>query len=809
MTFFTRDLPQALARLRRSPGFALGATGVFALGLGAITLVFAVVYGVLFRALPYPNPDELVFLYESNPQRGIPSFSASPPNFVDWKRESKTLVQLAAFQTGSMTWTGGGPEAERISSAMATSDLLPMLGATPLAGRLFDARDFASAEPPTVGLISESFWRRRFGADPAAVGRTLTVNGRPVTIVGVLPETIRIPSPKMELVLPWVFSENEMANRGAKWLEVLGRRRPDADLAAVRAELREISKRLEAAHPDKNTGWTTLAEPAADDLVASSKRALYVLLGAVGVLFAIVCANVSSLAVVRAQARSDVAALRRALGATNGALVREKLAEMLAVALVGGVVGLVAARAGLRLFLAAGGADLPRQADIRFDLPVLLFGLAAIAAAAVLAALGPALLTLSSARTTSLAGAVAGGGSTRSAPRRARLRAAFVVGEVALTLVLLLGAGLLFRTLANLASVDPGFREREALSFRLRLAGPKYESPEARAALWRDLSSGLEELPGTRAAGGVTVLPLSGNDWTLSFLVVGRPDPEPGHETSAEYRVATPGYFEAIGMELVAGRLLGDDDVAGRPLVALVSETFVRRHFPGEDPLGKQLVIGDRTPEPRTIVGVVADVRQFTLAQESVPELYVPAAQKPPSGMSFVVRAGKGSSALAPAVRSLVARLDRDLPVYEVMSVGEYVDGALARPLLWTRLLALFSVLALILAAVGLYGVVAFSVAGRRRELGIRSALGAERRDLLGLVLGEAMRLGLVGVVVGVALALPAAKAIASQLYGVSPGDPLALGATCALLLLVCLAASLGPARRALGVDPAETLRAE
>jgi putative ABC transport system permease protein len=811
MRFFTHDLPQALWRLRRAPGFTFAAAGVFALGLGATTMVFAVVYGVLFRPLPYPEPHELVAVYESNPPKGFDTFSASPPNFVDWRAQAKTLDGLAAYSTGSVTWTGGelsgGQTAERVSGVWATEDLLPMLGAVPVAGRVFGSADFAS-ETPTTALLTESFWRRRFGADPGAVGRTLTINGKPLTVVGVLPETIRYPSTKAELFVPWKFSADEMENRGAKWLGVVGRRRDGVDLEAVRADLKSLAARLEAAYPDKNAGWTVVVDSLADDLVGSSRRGLFVILGAVGILFAIVCANASSLLVVRAQLGADSAAVRRALGATSAVLVREKLAETLALALVGGGAGFLLARAGLSLFLAAGGAELPRQADIRLDATVALFAIVATLAAVAIAAVAPALLVVGSANAANLHGAAS---STRSAPRRARVRATLVAGEVALTLVLLLGAGLLFRSLANLAAVDTGFTERNALTFRLRLAGDKYEQPEARGALYRELSSSLAALPGVSAAGGVNVLPLSGNDWSLSFRVVGRPEPSPGEESSAEYRVATPGYFDAIGMSILRGRGLTEQDAAGTELVALVSQTFVRRHFPNEEPLGKELVIGDRTPTPRRIVGVVADVRQFDLARDAVPELYIPAAQKPPGGMSFVLRAGAGTSSptLAPAVRELVARLDRDLPVYELMTVGDYVSNALARPLLWTRLLGLFSALALLLAAVGLYGVIAFSVAARRRELGIRAALGAERRRLLALVLGEGMRLGGLGVAAGVILAVPAAKAIASQLYGVAPTDPLALGATCALLLVVCLAASLGPARRATAVDPAETLRSE
>jgi len=790
--------------LRRSPGFAGATIGTMALGIGAATAIFSVVYAIALRPLPYPDAARLMALFENNPAKGIPRFSVSPANFVDWRKSCSSFSGMAAIDTGHVVLTGFG-EPQRLAAAGVTEDFFRVAGVPPLLGRALGSGDFIGTGAPVV-VVSERFWRTQLGGDQSAIGRAVVVDGKPLTVVGVAPSVLRLPDADIDLWQPIVFDADSLASRGAHWLDVVGRLVPGAAETAAASELDGVARQLEASYPNSNRGWHARLESLQTSMVGDARRGLLVLLGAVALLLAVACVNVANLFLVRGESHRRELAVRLAIGASRRDLVAGRLAEAALVVAAGGALGLLLARLALAAFLRFGGADLPRLEEVGIDGSALLFTLAITILTAVVFGLLPALEAARLAGHNALHATLGGGRATTG---RAGFRRLLVAAEVALTLVLLVGAGLLLRTLGKVMAVNPGFETRQALTFRVGLAGERYERQAAIGAFFTTLDERLARLPGIEHAGGVSALPLSGVIWNLSFRIVGHPEPGPDETSSAEYRVVTPDYFRAVGIPLREGRFFSASDRPEGQLVAIVSETFVRRYFAHESPLGKQLTMGDRTPQPRTIVGVVADTHELELTRAAVPEVYVSSIQKPVQSMSFVLRAKGDPLAVAPAVRATVAGLDRDLPIVEMRLLDAHVKRAMARHGLSAGLLGVFAALALLLAVVGLYGVVSYAVAARQREIAVRRAVGAENRHVLRLVLGESLRLTLLGIAVGSGLALGATRLLAGLLFEVDARDPLSFAGTAAVLILAALAAAALPARRALAASPSSVLRAE
>lgn len=799
MTFLS-DLRLAFRTLAKSPAFSAAAIVTLALGIGANTAVFTVLHAVLVRPLPYPDAGRLVRIWESNPEKGMPRFSASPRNLVDWRERARSFSGLAAYVDDRVTLAGEAG-AERIQGEAATPELFPLLGVTPLLGRPFREEEGKPGEDAVV-ILSEPLWRTRFGADPGILGRTLTLSGKARTVVGVMPASFRFPSAATALWMPLAFDERDLGNRGAKWLGVVGRLRPRVSLDDASRELSAIASEIAVREPDKGKGWGVVLAPYLEAVVGKVRKPVQVLFAAAALVLLVACVNVSSLLLARAASRHREAAVRTALGAGRARLLSQMVAEATVISLVGAALGIALALLATPALVRLAGDALPRRSEVTVGLVPLAFAAVAGALAALLGSIAPAR------------------GWMRLAPWRAltdrngavplsRSRRGLVVAELALTLALLTGAGLLLRSLGSVLDVDPGFRPDHALTASVSLPGERYGKDEARInAFYADLTTRLSALPGVQAAGAITVLPLSGGNWSLEVKLPDRHVPA-GEAPSLEYRQVTAGFFAALQVPLRKGRLFDERDAQGQPLVAVVSEAAARRLWPGEDPIGKELVIGDRTPAPRRVVGVVGDLHDAGLDRAVEPEVYVPSLQKPARSMSLVVRTTGDPLALAPALREVVRGLDRDVPVESIDPMESVLAASVSSRRFVVTLLALFAALALALAAVGVYGLVAHAAEERRREIGIRMALGARSRDVLEMVLRQGAMPLAAGIGAGLLLSLASARLVSGLLFGVTVADPATYAAVIAVLTAITLVASWLPARRAAASDPAAVLRSE
>jgi predicted permease len=672
-------------------------------------------------------------------------------------------------------------------------------------GRAFDPEDEKPGHELSA-VLSFELWQRRFGGDRAIVGKTIALEGGRRTVVGVMPRGFHFPISKSgELWMPLVLDADTLENRGAHWLSVIARLKSGVTLAEARADLNVIAARLEAAYPVKNKGWGIVLTPLSEAVVGRAKKPLLLLLGAVGFVLLIACVNVSNLLVARGIGRRREIAVRTALGAGRARLIRQLLTESLVLALLGGAAGALLAVWGAEALVALSAGSLPRSAEAGVDGRVLLFALVASLATAVVSGLWPALRATTSADVETLREGHGSAGLPRGA---AAGRRALLVVELALTMVLLAGAVLLLRSMAAVLRVNPGFRAEGALTARLELPEARYPERAQQAAFYRELESRIGALPGVAAVGTSNFAPLSGSRWTLSTKFLDHAVPA-GDEPSLEYRVAGGEFFRAAGIPLKRGRFFAAEDRADAPFVAIITEAAARRHFLSEDPLGRQIIIGDRIKVPRRIVGIVGDVLEGGLTEPAAPELYVPAEQVPWSGMAVIVRAEGDPMRLVPAVRGAIASLDRSLPVEDVGRLSELVSRSLGERRFALTLLSAFSVLALLLAAVGIYGVVSYTAAQRMREVGIRIALGARRADVLRLFVREALALAGTGVLLGLALAAGATRLLSGMLFGVAQTDPISYAAVSTLLFAAVLAASLLPAHRATAISPVEALRNE
>jgi putative ABC transport system permease protein len=799
------DLRFGLRTLRRAPAFAAAAVLTIAIGIGATTAIFSAIHGVILRPLPYPDADRLVTVWENWERRGGPAREwTGRSTFADWREHSRAFAGMAAVSGWSPELTGVD-RPDVLAGAVVSPGYFAVLGVQPVLGRGFTAEE----EQPgrnAVAVLSHELWLRRFGGDPAVLGRSITLNARPTIVVGVLPPGFRGPIVSgAEIWAPLVIDRTRQ-DYGNYFLRVIARLAPDATLAAARDDVSRVAAGIAEAQPldYRDVGMTI--EPLHTTVTGSVRQPLWVLFGAVVLILAIACVNVANLQLVRASARQDELAVRAALGAGRGRLVTQLLTESVLLALVGGGVGVVMGIWGSEALLRLAPSGLPRVDEIGMRPAVLLFSLAATVVTGLLFGLAPA---FGLSRRQGLV--VREGGRGSSGSRGWRLRDGLVVAEVGLGMAVLLAAGLLLRSLDELRRVDPGFRVHDVASARVILPTARY--PEASDIV--RLVTGLEErvrgLPGVRSVGAIDVLPLSGLVHDVSFGIESSM-PQPGNEPAADERRVTPGFFDAMGVPLLRGRGFTDADRADAPPVTIVSESFARRYFPDGDPLGQRLRIGgvrDDASPWWTIVGVAGSVRSRALDRQPEPEIYLPFAQRASRGMSLVVRTAGEPAAVMPLLRDVVGSLDPDLPVSQVATARELARASLASQRFLGSLLGAFAGLALLLAGVGLNGVIAFTVRQRVREIGIRLALGARPGDVLGAVLGRGLRLTAVGLAIGAGGALAAGRTLRGLLYDVSPTDPGTFAAVGVVLTATALFACYWPARRAARLDPVEALRHE
>lgn len=807
MQTLLNDLRHATRRLLRSPGFTALAVLTVGLGVGATTVMFSAVHGVLLKPLSYPEPDRLVMIRGARrAQPGRPSV-ISYPDYRDWQHESRSLETIAALRAADVTLAApGGPE--RIEGARVTASFFEALRVVPALGHLFPAEvDQPGGEP--VAVLGHGLWRR-LGADPTLVGRSITLSGQPHTVIGILPASFRPPHEveRAEVFAPLGLDGEALEERGNRSLVAIGRLRSGVSVAQAQAELAAVALRLEKAHPD-NTGVGVMVESLHADTVGELRRPLLVLLGAVAFVLLIACTNMANLVLPRALARRKEVAIRAALGASRSRLVRQLLTESILLAVVGGVAGLGLAHWGLGALVSLAPTSTPRLLDIALDGRVLGFSLALSLATGVAFGLAPAL----SASRTDVQAALHESGRSPSLARHRGSRL-LVVAEIALSLVLMVGAGLLLESFRRLLSVDPGFDPHNVMTLAVSLPGTRYPRPDQRARFYAELLERVRVLPEVISAAAVTELPLGGDaSIATRFTVEGRPAPAPGQKPRAEYHAVTAGYFETMRIPLKKGRTFDAGDRREAPAVAVVNEALAAQLFPDQDPLGQRLRIGVGTDgsDPRTfeVVGVVGDLRHFGRQIFAPAEIYVPHPQQSWSWMSLVVRTSGDSVSLAGALRRTVAALDSEQAVYNVRPLPELLSDSLAARSFIMALLGGFALLGLALATVGVYGVLAESVERRRGEIGLRLAVGAAPADVLRMVLGQAARLAAAGVTLGLLAAFALTRVMQGLLFGVSARDPATFTAVAGVLATAALLASYLPARRAARLDPATVLREE
>jgi len=813
MNTLLQDLRYGARMLLKNPGFTLIATLTLALGIGANTTIFSVVNAVLLRPLPFREPAALMTVQVLDARNNNPS-GASYPNFADWRAESRSFERLAVFRTSNFTLTGGD-EPARLNGAVVSADMFALLGVTPSLGRDFRAEeDRAGAR---VVILSHGLWRRRFNADPQALGRNVTLNNQSFAVVGVMPAGFQFPI-GAEPVDLWTTIALDMttadggdamaAQRGLGYLRVIGRLKPQVTIARAQAEMDTIARRLERQYPDDNAHQGIRLISAHEHLVGDVWRPLLTIFGAVGCVLLIACVNVANLLLARATARYREMAIRAALGANRGRVIRQLLTESFLLALAGGVCGVLLALWGTDLLVSLSPENIPRLQEVGVDGRALGFTLLVSLLTGVVFGMAPAL----QASKTELTDALKEGGRGGDGARRNRLRAALVIAEVAIALVLMIGAGLLTGSFWRLTQVNPGFDPRQTLTFRLSLPDSKYSDSRA-VAFFERLQARLQNLPGARSASVTFGLPFGSSRIGTDLEIEGRPVAS-GDRPHIDCQIVLPDYFRTLGIRLIKGRdFTARDDLNARP-VAIINETVARRFFPNEDPIGKRLrpgiTSGPGDAPMREIIGVAGDVKYRSLTADVPPEVYMPYPQLTiTTGMWIALRTDADPRSLIRAARAEVQALDKELPIYEVKTLDQYLGSAVAPPRFNALLLAIFGGVALLLTAIGLYGVVSYAATQRTREIGVRMALGAQMRDVLTLVVTQGMKLALAGVVIGLAAAAALTQLMKGLLFGVSATDPLTFIVTALALMSVALLACYIPARRAAKVDPMMALRSE
>lgn len=794
------SLRQAFRSLVRQPAFFLTSLLILAFGVGANTAIFSVVRTVLLNPLPYADPETLYTVWTRNHELGNDKAAFSAPEFLDYRRLSRSFSNLASIRNYGATWTGDG-EARRVATALVSPNYLAMLGLRPVLGRDFSEDEYEYGRHRVI-VLTDAFWRARLGADPAVLGRTMVLDDLTHEIIGVLPPVpgeIRSP----DIYILGAPSPTEMATRASRYLYVMGRLAPGVRPEQAAEELKSIGARIAEQHPE-GRGWEAFAVQARLEYTRDARRPLTALFIAVGLVLLIACANLAALLLVRASARTREFAVRAALGAGRGQILRQMLLEVLTLTTLGGALGLLVAHAALRFIAQTQAVAMPRLEQASLDAWAILFNFGAALLAGLLFGIGPALRTLHIDLAVVLRDESRG---SSAGLRQTRGRSFLVAGEVALSTVLLIVAGLLFRTFDNLTRVDPGFDPRGVLTLRTTLPIARYEAPEARASFGQRAIDRLAAAPGIEAAGLTTALPLTGVNWIAGYTLDGAPDGKP---EMATYNAISPGYLAAIGARLKSGRDFRPSDTAAAAPVVLISEALERRHFQGRNPLGRllRMTVADSRFDAE-IVGVVRDMKHLGLNDGPRVALYQPHAQNPWPFLGFAIRTQGEPSSMVDVVRAAFREVDPALPVERVQPLGEFVERATAQQRLAMQLFWAFSLMATVLAAVGLYGFLAVAVAQRSREFGIRLALGAQQAQVLRLILSQGLLLTGAGLLIGLLLSPFAAGALEQMLFGVARLDPLTYACCSVLLLVVSLAACLIPAWRACRTDPATALRSE
>jgi putative ABC transport system permease protein len=814
MNNLLQDIRFGLRMLLKSPGISIIATIALALGIGANTAIFSVVNAVLLRPLPFPNPDSLVAVFETVPQRGLTRGSHSYPNFFDVRAQNTVFERMATYRDSNFIMTGRG-EPARLEGCVATADLLPLLGVAPMLGRTFNPDEDKPSATGRVVILSHTLFQTRFGSDPSVLNQSITLDGVNYTVIGVMPPGFEFPM-QNEPVELWTTIAGDASGkepitdqRGAHFLRVIARLKPGITQEQAQTELTAIAARLEQQYPDENTGRSLRAESAHAALVGDVLPMLILFLCAVAAVLMIACANVANLLLARATSRYKEMAIRTALGASRVRVIRQLLTESVLLSIAGGAVGLLLAVWWSDLLVALGKDDIPRALEVGIDWRVLGFTAGVSIITGLIFGLAPA---FHSSKTELVESLKEGGRGSSEGSRRIRLRNVLMVGELAAALVLLVIAGLLIQSLWRLQKVNSGLRPENVLTFNVGLSEVKYKS-DRQSQFFSDLKSGLESTPGVQSASTIFPLPLSGDRFSISFEIEGRPMAPKDHP-SADFFTTGVGYFHTMGIPIIKGRDFDDRDKHGSTPVIIVTETFARVHFPGEDAMGKRIKPGlssieDEDSMMREIIGIVGDVRNRTLSTEPPAAYYVPQTQMPFNQMVAVVKTRGEPHSLIPAATKVVGGMDPDVPLFGVKSMEEYLSASVAKPRFSSTLLMIFSAVALVLTIVGLYGVMSYSVAQRTNEIGIRLALGAQTRDVLLMVVKHGSKLILIGLVIGLALAFALTRWIASLLFGVTAKDPFTFIAVSVLLALVALLACYVPALRATKVDPMDALRCE
>jgi putative ABC transport system permease protein len=808
---FVQDVRYGARMLRRSPGFTAVSVLTLALGIGANTAIFSVVYAVLLKPLPFARSGELFTVFQSQRTDGVRATGWSFANFRDLREHNRVFSEMAGTQQHQLTLTGRG-EPTVVNTSVVTPELFALFGQSALAGRVFGSDDGKAGAAP-VAILSEDLWRRAFGADPAIVGSSIDLDKRPFTIVGIMPAAFRFPqlTKGEQLWIPLVQDPlfgSWMPRRGGHWLQITGRLKPGVTPSQAQAELDAIGASLAAEFPAENRGWTAHMMPLQQTIVGNVKPALLVLLGAVGLVLLIACANIANLLLTRATSRAREIAVRTALGAGRTRIIRQLLSESVLLGLLGGAIGVVAAYWGVQILSALVPDNVPRVNAIRVDAAVLGFALLLSAIASCACGAVPALFAANSGLQANLR---EGGGRSGESRMRRRARSVLAAAEIAIAMVLLLAASLLIRSFARLTSVSPGFDVQQIVNADISLPRFQYPGPTQWAAFSDDLLARIQAEPGLQDAAIVVPRPIADGFLNLGFDIVGVPRASAGASQTLNFVSVSPAYFRVMRIPLLAGRAFDQHDVASSPRVAVISAAMATTYFPKQNPIGQRLRSGlppdDGTV--REIVGVVGNVRDVGLAKDPGPMMYVPYGQSPFWGANFVVRTSLDLASVAATIRRDVRQIDKDLPVTGVSSMPDVIGASVAQPRFRTFLLGLFAAMALVLAATGIFGVIAYSVSCRTNEIGIRVALGASRGAILRMVLREGLVLTAAGLAIGVPSALAASRLVEQLLFDVSAHDPATLAVVAVGLAVVATIAGYIPARRALRVDPLVALRYE
>ena len=793
-----QDLRYGARTLLKNPIFTSIAVLTLALGIGANTAIFGLVNTVLLRPLPFAEPEQLVWTWGEFSQGN--RAATSPPDFLDYRAQNRTFVELAALSFSSFNLTGGG-EPERVIGARVTANFFQTLGLKPLQGRAFLPEEQEAGRAQVV-IISRNLWQRLFGGDPEIAGKTILLDGQTHTVVGVAPDETRLLQ-EAEMWTPLNFDLPGMKVRRFHFLRAIGRLKPGITLQQAQADIDGVSAGLEKLYPESNTDWRLRLVPLRERLVGEMQRPLYVLFGAVGCVLLIACVNVANLLLAQASKRQKEVALRHALGANRPRLIRQLLTESALLAVTAGIIGLLLAWWGTDLLMALARDTLPRIGEVTLDHRVLGFTLVVSLLTSVVFGLAPAWQTSRPDLNEALKEGGKGGGSST---RLGQARKLLVIVEVALTLVLLIGAGLLIRSLHRLQQVDPGFDPRNVLTLRLFLPEAKYSKPEQQQAFVEQVLQRIEALPGVQAVGMSTWLPTLGGGDTY-FTIEGKPFPDPKKKVTAFNPRISHNYLRAMNIPLLKGRHFTEAETKEQPKTVIINDAFARAYFANEEPLGQRLIVDMGEPWKCEIIAVARDVTQFSLDTGAYPAMYLPSIRVGVAGI--VVRTHGDPLALAPAVRKAVGEVDKDQPVANLRSMDQLLAGMVREPRFRTLLLSVFAAVALCLSAIGIYGVIAYSVALRTHEIGVRLALGARTGDVLRLILGQGMKLTFIGISLGIAGALAVTQVLSNLLFGISATDPLTFAEIALLLIAVALLACWLPARRATKVDPLVALRYE